>query len=307
MMLAKLLLPALFVATGVSAGVYAMASNDSGTTVATGAPDTWIDAPVGDKIYAPGTIDVYAHATAHDDIRALELVVDNKVVATDSDLQRTEKLFAGTFEWKADVGTHQLRVRPVGGKGRASIIVVIEVAKGGVVVAPAPTTTTPGATTTSSSTTTTTKPGQVTTVPGPGVTVVPPSGGGTPPPNTVPPNTPPHTSPPTTPPAARAVIDSASTFSPALNNRLYVPACGYTMEVTAVVRNASSVRVQVEGTNTGGAMTRSGNTYTYTLRSGQFTSSDVGDHRVLVIASGGGANPTADAGLADIRGTCPKD
>lgn len=299
MSLAKFVLPALLVVTGVGAAVYATVSNDSGSTVAAGSPDAWIDAPVGDMIYAPGTIDVFAHATAHDEIRALELVVDDHVVATDRDLERTEKLYAGTFTWKAAVGTHRLQVRPVGGKVRASSIVVIEVAKGGVVATTTPATTIRRTTTTSSSTTTTTKPGTVTTVPP--VTTTRPGGGGTPAPNTTPP-----TSPATTAPPAAVVIVSTSKESPAGDNRLYVGSCAYTMGVTAVVQNASSVRVWVNNQNW--AMTRSGNTYTATLHSGPpFTAADVGVHQVLVKASGGGVDRSAVAGQVDVRLNCPKD
>lgn len=319
MFLAKLALPVLLVTGGAGAAAYASVRSTP-TTVVAGAPDAWIDGPLGDKVYAPGTIGVYAYATANEQIRGLQLEVDGEVVATDGKLERTEKLYAGTFAWKAAVGTHQLRVRPVGGVGRASSILVVEVGEGGV-VAPTITTPTAGATIATTSSTPTnspTSPVPTVTAPTdvfaqPQVTVGPPVGGGprqpdapqpTRPPATAPPNT---TPPPTAPPAALAVIDAASTSSPAGDNRLYVAACAYRMEVTATVRNASSVQVQVEGTGAGGPMKRSGNTYSYTLQSGQFAASDVGSRRVLIVASGGGANPTAQAGQVDVRLNCPKD
>ena len=108
-------------------------------------------------------------------------------------------------------------------------------------------------------------------------------------------------------PPSPAVIDAASVYSPYGDNRLYVAACSYTMDVTATVRNATSVRVQVEGTMTGPDMERSGSTYRYTLRSGMFAASDVGVRRVLIVATGGGTTVTTSAGRVDIRLNCPKD
>lgn len=306
MPIVKLALPLLLVASGVGAAAYATTSDGDAATVASGAPDAWIDAPLGDKVYAPGEIEVFAHATALDEVRALELEVDGEVVATDDDLERVEKLYEGTFTWTADVGTHQLQVRPVGGTGAASAILVVEVGEGGAEATTTTTTTTaPDGSTTTSSTTTSTTSTTTTTAPG-ATTTAPPMATTTQPPTPTTPTTRP-TVPTTTRPPSPAVIDSASIFSPYGDNRLYVAACSYTMDVTATVRNATSVRVQVEGTMTSPDMERSGSTYRYTLRSGMFAASDVGVRRVLIVASGGGTTVTTSAGRVDIRLNCPKD
>ena len=302
MLLAKLALPLLLAASGIGAAAYATVGGDDAGTVTTGAPDAWIDAPLGDKVYAPGDIEVFAHATAHEELRALELEVDGEVVATDEELERVEKLYEGTFTWAAEVGTHQLKVRPVGGTGAASTIRIVEVGEGGA-VATTTTTTAPDASTTTTSTSATTTTTTTTTTPGATTTAPPMATTTTRPPAT----TTPPTVPPTTAPPSPAAIDAASVYSPYGDDRLYVGACGYTMDVTATVRNAASVEVRVEGTRTSPDMDRSGSTYRFTLRSGMFAASDVGVHRVLIVATGGGRTTTASAGRVDIRLTCPKD
>lgn len=304
----KLLLP--IAVAGLGLGAIAYASTEEGTTaVASGAPAAWIDGPLGDRTYAPGTIEVVAHATADEPIPALELVVDGEVAATDDDLEETDKLVRATFAWEATEGSHALQVRATGGSRAASAVRTIQV--GGATApstttsaGPATTTTAPATTTTSAATSTTTivEEGPTTTAPPAGATTIPATPTPTLPPTTAPPR--PTT---TTAPPRPAQIDSATTRSPYGDGKVYVPACGYTMEVTAVVRDAERVRASVEGTAVSGDMARSGTTYTFTIRSGTFAPGDVGVHRVLVTATGGGASPIAVAGRVTVVGTCPKD
>lgn len=300
----KLLLPLAVAGLGLGA-IAAAARDDAATPVAAGAPAAWIDGPLGGRTYEPGTIAVVAHATADEHIEALELVVDGEVADTDEDLEQTDKLYRATFEWSAEAGRHELQVRPSDGTGVPSEVRVIQVGPAGAPAAstttePTTSTTTSPATTssTTSSTTTTAVEPSATTTTSPGGQVTIPPGATT--------TTQPRPTTTTTPPSP-ARIESATTRSPYGDGRVYVPSCGYTMEVSAVVRDADQVRVSVEGTSVGGAMARSGSTYSFTIRSGTFAPGEVGVHRVIVTASGGGASPTAVAGQVDVRGTCPKD
>lgn len=303
MLWAKVLVPTLLVLGGTGAAAVGIMADDAPADAA----QVWIDGPVGEAAYAPGTIAVSAHGTAPSTISALELLVDGDVVDTDRTLERTELLVFATFEWKAtDEGEHELVVRQVGGAGSRSDARFLTIAEGG---APAPkpeattttSTTVPGETTTSSTsstTTSTTQPGETTTTAPSGGTVVP----------TAPPPAP-TTPTPTTPLPSPVAIDAATLSSSYPENRLYTQRCGYVVQVNARIRNAEYADAVVQGTGVVVAMSSTGSSsWTATLSSGPpLDASDVGTRTIVVVAGRGDDVTDRQAGTVDIRPGCPKD
>lgn len=301
MLWAKILVPVLMVLGGTAAAAVALVGADESTA---GPSQVWIDGPEPGQVIAPGTIAVSAHATAEAGISALELLVDDDVVATDDDLEQTERLVFASFEWDAtQSGEHELVVRQVGGTGDRSdprFVVISDDERDATPTTSTTTTTEPGETTTTSSTTTTstTEPGETTTVP-PEVTTT-----------TAPPFGTPTTTPPaTTQPVDPVAIDSAVLVSPYGDYRLYVGACSYVVEVQARIRNADYASAIVQGTGSEVAMTKSGSSsWTATLTSGSlWSASDVGVHTVVVLAGRGDEVVDRQLGTVDIRLNCPKD
>lgn len=305
MLWAKLLVPVVLVAGGGAAAVAAGRGSSPSESVTADAA-VWIDNPAPGAVFAPGEVGIDAHAVAGQEVTALALYVDGDRVAVDEDPARARDLVYATFAWSAEAGTHSLEVAQVGGdraRSEPREVVIVEGAPPAPEPAPAPgATTSTTSLTTSTTSTTTTLPGGATTVPGEApVTIAPPTAT-TAPPATVPPTSQPTTAPPT-PPA----IEDASLSSPSGALVLYVRDCGYTVLVSAVVRDATSVVVDVEGTGVGGTMDRSGTTYRFTLRSGTFGSGAIGVHRVVVTAWNGSASATLAAGRVTIEQGCPKD
>lgn len=314
MVWAKVVVPVLLVAAG---GTAAVAARSSSETVRTGGSAVWIDNPPGGRAYAPGTISVQAHAVAGTDIAALVLSVDGDEVATDRDLEVDGDLVFATFRWEATVGDHELVVAQDGGDGSRSDPRQVTIAEG---APPAPetaadepepkpsdetttTTATGESTTTATSTTTTSTPAQTTTTAGGGMAT-------TTSPVTVAPTAPP-TIPPTTAPRPRPQIQRAALSFLGSAPRVYVrPTCpGYTVDVVALVRDASSVTAVVEGTSVGPIAlgTSDGATFQATLRSGIWRDSDAGNRRVIVTARNAGGAVTATAGTVQVIVNCPKD
>lgn len=313
MLWAKLLLPILLVTAGGAAAVAATRDTSRPESVATAEGVVWIDNPAAGAAFAPGVVGVDAHSVVDQQIAALALYVDGDRVAVDDDLTTAQDLAYATFNWKADEGQHQLVVAQVGGDEARSEPRTVNIVDGAPAAPKATTTTTtePGDTTTSS-TTTTTAPGETATsagtAPGSTAVTVAPTVGPTAPPVTVPPTAPATTAPPTTAPPKTPSIDDATVSSPSGDLTLYVRDCGYTVLVSATVRDATAVTATVEGTNVSGAMTRSGNTYRFTLRSGTFTAANIGPHRVIVTAVNGTSAPvTKTAGRVTVEQGCPKD
>lgn len=312
MVWAKVVVPILLVAAG---GTAAVAARSGSEAVRTGGSAVWIDNPPGGRAYAPGTIAVQAHAVAGTDIAALVLSVDGDEVASDRDLEVDGDLVFATFRWEATVGDHELVVAQVGGDGSRSDPRQVTIAEG---APPAPETAADGPEPTPSDETTTTAAGEptatststtTTSTPAPPTT----AGGGmatTAPPVTVAPTAPP-TVPPTTAPRPRPQIQRAALSFLGPAPRVYVrPSCpGYTVDVVALVRDASSVTAVVEGTSVGPIAlgTTDGATYQATLRSGIWRDGDAGSHRVVVTARNAGGAVTATAGTLQVIVTCPKD
>ena len=303
----KLAVPAVLLASGGTAMVVA-SQHDGAQAVATAG--VWIDAPTSAAPIGPGDVTVYAHASSASGIDALELVVDGKVVGDDTDLERNEGLAYAQISWDAEVGYHQLQVREVGHEEIASDGMLVQVIDGAPVPEPPAsttsttepgetTTTEPGATTTSGpdETTTTTGPEDETTTTA--IQVQPTSPTTTRPPTTT--TRPPTTT--TTAPSPRPTIDATSFVG---TPRAYVPQCGYSLQVSARIRDASSATVIVQGTSVRVGMTRSGSTWTAQIPDG-FPSSAIGDHTVTVSASSPGGTVTRDVGQIEVRQFCPKD
>ena len=299
MLLAKLAIPLAMATVGAGAAVAAVVTDEPASTQVSTAAQVWIDAPTGEEPVAPGSVHVGAHATATGSMGSLVLYVDGKQVATDSELERNEKLVYGSFTWKAAEGEHELVVAQPD-SDRKSVPVEILVTTD----APATTTSTSTSTTTS---TTTTAPGETTTtVPGETTTTAPEvtiPGQTTQPPVTVAPTLPP-TSPPTTAPPPAPVIDRATLSG----TTVYRLDCGYPdVIVSARIRNASSATIIVDGTAFTTGMARSASSYSGTIPSGIWATGDVGRHAVTVEAIGPGGTSRVGAGSIDIKMTCPKD
>ncbi len=317
---AKVLVPVVLATAGVGAGVAAAVLPDGAAAVG-GPAQAWIDSPVPDATFGPGTIPVDAHAADPvSKIAALELLVDGDAVATDDDLDRTEDLVLATFDWDAAVGVHELVVREVGG-GAVSAPITVTIGEG---MEPAPDRAEDGAeeevaagsssttevdpassTAPDDSTTTSTAPEETTTSePGPEVTG--PSGPTGPTPTTTPPSGP-TTAPPGTQPATPPTIQRATLFpSPAV---LFTSGCGYTVEVAVSAVNAEAVTVSVDGTSFFRQMTPSSGAFTLTLTGGSQWNGAPGNHTVTVVAGNGDSTATATAGTVTIddRPGCPKD
>lgn len=302
MLLAKLAIPLAMVTVGAGAAAAAVVTDEPASTQVSTAAQVWIDAPTGEEAVAPGAVHVGAHATADGSMRSLVLSVDGKEVATDSDLERNEKLVYGSFTWKADAGRHDLVVTQPD-SGRTSLPVSI------LVTADAAASTSTTSTTAVTTTTTTTAPGETTTttVPGettttaPGVTI---PGQTTSPPVTVAPTAPPPTSPPTTAPPPAPVIDAATLSG----TTVYRIACGYPdITVAARIRNATSATFFVDGTAFSRGMAKSASSYSGTIPSGIWGTGDVGRHTVTVEATGPGGTTRVTPGSIEIRMNCPKD
>ena len=309
MLWAKLVIPLAMVTVGAGAAVVAVVGGDDDAPVRVGTAEVWIDAPETDVRVAPGPVHVDAHATADATISRLELLVDGKQVAADDSLERNDKLVRAEFTWTAPKGVHELVVRRADDAAQRSASVTVVVDEGGATPTVPSTTTTPGTTTTATSTTTTTAPDDTTTTTLvlqdptlttiPTITLAPPEGDDTVP-DTVPPTT-----PTTRPPPAEARIDSAALLG--TNRTVYGGNCAYSVQVQARVRNADSVTMILEDTGFERPMTRSSSTYTATIPSGLWGTGDVGTHRVIVEATGGGSGDRKVAGSIQIRFTCPKD
>ena len=299
MLLAKLAIPLAMVTVGTGAAVAAVVTDEPAATQVSTAAQVWIDAPTGEEPVAPGSVHVGAHATANGSMGSLVLYVDGKEVATDSDLERNEKLVYGSFDWKATEGEHELVVGQPD-SDRKSLPVDILVTDD----APATTST---STSTTSSTTTTTAPGETTTtVPGETTTIpsVTTPGQTTQPPVTVVPTSPPPTSPPTTAPPPAPVIDSATLSG----TTVYRIACGYPdITVAARIQNATSATFFVDGTGFSRGMAKSASSYSGTIPSGVWGTGDVGRHNVTVEATGPGGTTRVSAGTIEIKMNCPKD
>lgn len=304
---AKVLIPVVMVGVGSGAAVAAVVADDGGPA---GAAAVWIDGPSGTRALAPGTIPVTAHATADATVTGLDLYVDGEKVAEDRDLERTEKLFIGEMAWPAEVGLHELEVRQVGGAGETSAVRRVLVAEGAMAAEEMATTTTPpaiGDTTTVSTapgdtTPSTTPPDDSTTtapvVTDPGATPsteAPPEGEGTVPPDTQPPDD-----------TGDDVEIASATLSG--GGKVYVPACGYSVQVQARVANADYAQVMVVGTGFNETMERTADSsFSLAIPSGVWSSGDVGTHEVVVVAGGGGASDERSAGTIEVIAICPKD
>jgi hypothetical protein len=302
-LLAKLAIPLAMATVGAGAAAVAVVSEPASTTQVSTASQVWIDAPTGEEAVAPGEVHVGAHATAEGSMGSLVLYVDGKAAATDSDLERNEKLVYGSFNWPATEGEHELVVAQPDSDRKSTPVEILVTSD-----APASTTST-SSTTTTSSTSSTTVPGETTTtVPGETTTSTTPivsvSGQVTMPPVTVAPTAPPPTSPPTTRPAPAPIIDS-STLSGTVIHRLN---CGYPdITVSARIQNAASATVIVEGTGFTRGMAKSGSSYSATIPSGIWGTGDVGTHWVTVRATGPGGVAEQAPGTIEIKMNCPKD
>jgi hypothetical protein len=300
-------------AWGVGAGTAAVVLDDGSGPVATGPARAWIDNPVPDVAFGPGTVPVNAHAAdPAAAITALELVVDDEVVATDGELARARDLVYAELDWTAVVGVHELVVREVGG-GATSAPRIVRIVDGmapaperpteedGEEVAAGPTTTSttaPGSTTT----TTTTAPGATTTTTSP--QQGPPATGS--PATTAPPR--PTQPPPTQPPLPPApVIQRADVVAGIGDGRIFAVQCTYTVIVRARVNGAEAVTVSIDGTSFTRPMQRNGLDYSLTIGSGPMWSGEVGSHTVVIVAGNGESLTQATAGTITIGPACPKD
>jgi len=314
MVWAKVLMPILLVAAGGSAAVAATRQSSPAQSVSSADAVVWIDNPAAGSTFSPGAVGVDAHSVADSKISALVLYVDDKKVAEDDQLTVVQDLVYATFDWEATAGRHSIVVAQVGGQEARSEPRTVDIVDGAP-DAPEPVVTTtiaaslttvPGETTTVAESTTTAAPtDQTTTLPNAVPTTRPPSR----PPTTRPPTTrPPTTIPPTTIPQSPPDIVSADVAFGYGGAVLYVLDCGYSAEVTAVVHGAKSVSVSVAGTNVNAPMTKSGNTYRYTLQSGSFSQASIGNNRQVIIAASNSADSvTMVAGRVDIERGCPKD
>jgi len=307
----KVAIPVLMASVGVGAVVV---TNDASSSATVSTSQVWIDSPLGEVAFAPGDVAVAAHATADASITSLDLFVDGDKVATDTKLERDEKLVYGQFTWPADVGEHVLVVKQVGGTSSKSAPLTVFVAEG---AEPAPTPTT--TTTTKPGTTTTTAPGETTTsssssssttsttTPGEPATTAPPQGGTIPPRPTAVPTTRPPSVPTTTRPPARPlpIIDSvAFSGTPTVYT---TGGCPYSVVVQARIRDADFAVAIVSGAGASFTMTRSGSSsWSGTITSG-FAGSAVGARNVTVTAGNSRGDTSRAVGTLTIKPGCPKD
>jgi hypothetical protein len=301
----------------LTAGAAALAA--SFLLPAQAASSAWIDVPGTDAVVSAGVVNVVAHATATDGVTSLELRVDEKTVAHDTQLTKVDTDAIGRFSWNATPGTHVLRVTD--GKNLSSPpLLVTVVAKPGGSQTPAPLPPpTPGApSATPSAPATSTATPEPVTEPTPDVTVDPTTTP-TPAPSTRPtkptarptarpttrptpaPTTRPTVAPPTVAPVPAPSINSASIDG---SNLLYTAGyCAYTVKIKATTANASQSSVSIN--NRTFAMSGSANQWTVTLPSGAISTS--GTFEVTVIATNSSGTATKSAGSVIVNYGCPKD
>jgi hypothetical protein len=270
-LIAKIAAGTLAVGTAVAVGIVLLLPDGDGPA---GPPSAWIDDPLHGSTAPVGPVPVTAHAADEVGIAAMELAVNDAVVAT-HEVPGTPPFWMATFDWAADApGTAVLRVRARNVDGQWGMPAFATVHIGGRTPTPTPTPT--------------------------------PSPSPSAPPSSTPPTTkPPTTAPPTSPPACvdlvapdlaapehRAVVN---TLTPLLDWR-YAGSCtpgGFQVQVSLL---RDFTLVDLTG-STGGSTTQW--TVSTTLR-------DCATYYWRVRATTGQASgPWASPYAFDVRVRCP--